>query len=209
MNELTLILVDPKATLCNAWETYFEGLPNIEIVNGYFEQLTDYDCMVSAANSFGLMDGGVDLAIVRYFGGDLMYRVQNQIKEEYLGEQPVGTAMIVETGHEHHPYLAHTPTMRIPMPIAHTDNVYLAMWAMLNAVHKFNKSGQGVIKKIACPGLGTATGKVPMPEAAHQMSLAYKHYLHPPQRLDWTLATERQEKIIYGGDLGFHFPPKE
>jgi len=44
-------------------------------VNGKFEELKQFDCMVSAANSFGLMDGGVDLAIICYFGVELMDRV--------------------------------------------------------------------------------------------------------------------------------------
>ena len=71
--------------------------------------------MVSAANSFGLMDGGVDLAITRFFGVQLMERVQAHILQEYLGEQPIGTSFTIETGHPKHPFVAHTPTMRVPM----------------------------------------------------------------------------------------------
>ena len=36
--------------------------------------------------------------------------------------------MIVETGHTSHPYLAHTPTMQVPLNIRNTQNVYNAMW---------------------------------------------------------------------------------
>src|SRR5262245_9883466 len=100
MNELRLILVDPKKVLCDAFRERFKSLPNVEVVMGLFEQLPVYDCMVSAANSFGLMDGGVDAAITRFFGDGLQERVQSRILEEYLGEQPVGTSLIVET---HHP----------------------------------------------------------------------------------------------------------
>ncbi|ECE9311446.1 phage tail protein, partial [Salmonella enterica subsp. enterica serovar Napoli] len=35
--------------------------------------------MVSTANSFGLMDGGVDAAITAYFGPQLQERVQRNI----------------------------------------------------------------------------------------------------------------------------------
>lgn len=66
MQQIKLFLVDPKPVLCAAWEKHFQGLPHVEVVNGYFEQLLEFDCMVSAANSFGLMDGGVDLAIVKF-----------------------------------------------------------------------------------------------------------------------------------------------
>lgn len=205
MEKLKLILVDPKPDLCAAWKTHFEGLSNVEIVNGRFEKLPEFDCMVSAANSFGLMDGGVDLAIIRFFGRPLEQRVQAYIIENYLGEQPIGTSFIIETGHEKHPFIAHTPTMRIPMTIALTDNVYVAMWAMLLAVHHHNLSNARKIETIACPGLGTATGQVPSEEAARQMALAYRNFLNPPGAISWRYADGRQEKIGRGGDLGIMF----
>jgi hypothetical protein len=65
---MQLILVDPNTELCEAWRRHFAQLPDVEIVNDYFEQLKRFDCLVSAANSFGLMDGGVDLAIARFYG---------------------------------------------------------------------------------------------------------------------------------------------
>lgn len=136
-----------------------------------------------------------------------MRRVQERIFEEYLGEQPVGTSMIVETQHPKHPYLAHTPTMRIPMRISRTDNVYLAMWAMLRTVHFHNKTAARKIEITACPGLGTGTGKVPYRQAARQMALAYKNYLKPPLYLNWGMASERQGEIIYGGDDGCEISP--
>ena len=203
---MKLILVDLKVALCEAWKAYFQDLPDVEIINNRFENVPEYDCMVSAANSFGLMDGGVDGAITAYFGDDLMRQVQSRILDEYVGEQPVGTSMIVETHHPRHPFLAHTPTMRIPMDISHTDNVYLAMWAMLVAVHNHNKYADRKINTILCPGLGTSTGRVPYREAARQMALAYKNYLNPPKYIDWRDVTERQVKIRMGGYDGFRFP---
>jgi O-acetyl-ADP-ribose deacetylase (regulator of RNase III) len=208
MNEIQLVLVGPDPELCLAWLKHFSGLPNVEIVTARFEQLPVFDCMVSAANSFGLMDGGVDAAITRFFGVELMKRVQNRILEKYLGEQPVGTSMIVETNHPKHPFIAHTPTMRVPMEIAHTDNVYRAMWAMLLAVRQHNQQSERDINIVACPGLGTATGGVPYPEAARQMALAYRNFLNPPRAIDWDLASGRQSQIRYGGDHGSALPPE-
>jgi len=208
MHDLRLILVDPKPALCLAFQNNFAGLPGVEIVTGYFEELPEFDCMVSAANSFGLMDGGVDGAITQFFGRTLMERVQQRILSEFLGEQPVGTSLIVETGHSKHPFIAHTPTMRVPMPIAHTDNVYLAMWAMLMAVRWHNQRAERHIHIIACPGLGTRTGQVPYPEAARQMSIAYRNFLHPPPYIDWEFAQRRQLEIRLGGDMGLVIPPE-
>jgi O-acetyl-ADP-ribose deacetylase (regulator of RNase III) len=208
MTALKLVLVDPKPAMCLAWSRHFDGLPDVEVVAAYFEGIPQFDCVVSAANSFGLMDGGVDAAIIRFFSPALMDAVQGRILDEYRGEQSVGTSMIVETGHPEHPFIAHTPTMRVPMEIAHTDNVYRAMWAMLLAIRWHNRRHARPIETVVCPGLGTGVGRVPFSEAARQMALAYGHYLQPPRSIDWRFADTRQERIRYGGDLGCAIPPE-
>ncbi|NES17510.1 MAG: phage tail protein [Symploca sp. SIO3E6] len=195
---MKLILVAPNSQLFAAFQKHFSYLPNIEIVNNYFEWLPEFDCLVSPANSFGMMDGGMDAAIIRFFGHSLMTKVQQYILKEFLGEQPVGTSFIVETGHPKHPFLAHTPTMRVPMSIAGTDIPYVAMWAMLLAVRRYNQSSDRTIDTVACPGLGTGIGRVPYPEAARQMALAYDNFLHPPKFLNCIVAAERQLQIWEG-----------
>ena len=70
-----LVLVDLEAELCQEFSKVFNGVENVEVVNGPFEKV-NFDCIVSAANSFGLMDGGVDGAITGYFGEQMMKRVQ-------------------------------------------------------------------------------------------------------------------------------------
>ena len=57
-----------------------------------------------------------------------------------------------------HPFVAHAPTMRVPMNIQGTDHVYLAMWAALTSAHRHNRSESRKIDCLACPGLGTGTG---------------------------------------------------
>ena len=58
------------------------------------------------------MTAGIDAAVVRFFGEPLMQRVQHRIMDEFFGEQPVGTAFVLSTGHPAVPFLAHAPTMR-------------------------------------------------------------------------------------------------
>ncbi len=195
---MKLILVAPDSLLAAAFCTHFNYLPNVEIVNDYFEWLPSFDCLVSPANSFGMMDGGMDAAIINFFGSSLMERVQERILADYLGEQPVGTSMIVETGHLKHRFLAHTPTMRVPMSIIGTDIPYVAMWAMLLSVRCHNQHAQYKISSIACPGLGTGIGRVPYSEAARQMALAYDHFLYPPKHLNCFVAASRQLLIWEG-----------
>lgn len=143
------------------------------------------------SNPFRIMDGGFDLALVNYFGHELMKRVQDKIMAEYAGEQPVGTCLIVETGNKKYPYLAHTPTMRIPRIIKEYDTVYNAMRAMLLAVRKHSD-----IKTVLCTGLGTATGKVPPAVAAKQMYMAYKSVMQSPQQMDWNTAVNIEQNLL-------------
>ena len=64
-----------------------------------FKFLTqDYDCLVSPANSFGLMDGGADYSISFHLAGgpgDLVPHVQKALMDRYAGQQPVGTSFLI------------------------------------------------------------------------------------------------------------------
>ena len=197
---MKLILVAPNPALTMAFQEYFYYLPDVEVINNSFEEVSNYDCLVSPANSFGLMDGGIDAAIIQYFGKELMIEVQKNILTEYLGEQPVGTCLIVETKHPKHPFLAHTPTMRVPMSVKGTDIPYVAMWAMLLEVRRHNLHQKRKIESVLCPGLGTGIGKVPYTEAARQMALAYDHFVYPPTSINTFFAAERQLQIWEGGN---------
>lgn len=195
--DFQLLLVDVQGELCEHWKAAFQNYPLVDVQQGYFQIIQEFDCLVSPANSFGLMDGGIDLAIRNYFGMQLQYRVQKIIQRDFYGEQPVGTSILVETGHEQHPFLAHTPTMRVPMDISGTDNVYNAFFAVLRAIANHNKNPKLLkISKVLCPGLGTATGRVPLKEAARQMALAYQHFRKPPTNMTWENLQARHHRIV-------------
>ncbi|GAA0728481.1 hypothetical protein GCM10009430_37690 [Aquimarina litoralis] len=70
-----ITLIDLQKELCDEWKKSFKEFPEVQIVNGKFELVREFDCLVSPANSFGLMDGGIDLAIRNYFGMKLQYNV--------------------------------------------------------------------------------------------------------------------------------------
>ena len=165
-------------------------------MNGKFENEREFDCLVSPTNSFGLMDGGIDLAIRNYFGMKIQYNTQKLIQKEFYGEQPIGTSIIVLTENEYHPFLAHTPTMRVPTNISQTENVYYAFFAMLVAVANYNKNKPGQIKKVLCPGLGTATGRMTPQESARQMAIAYRNFLKPTKNMNWENLNKRHKEII-------------
>lgn len=200
-----LILVDINPPLVDALTAAFFLFDDVTVRLDCFQHLQDFDCLVSPANSFGLMDGGVDAAIREYFGEQLEKRVQEHIRTHYDGEQPVGTSFIVPTGHPDHPFLAHTPTMRAPKDVRGTDNPYLAMKAMLRAVWDYNQSADArPIRSVACTGLGTFVGKVTPASAAEQMKLAYENFLEPvPARMTWRWANQRDravDRAVHSGD---------
>ena len=197
-DQLQLILTAPNPSLFTAFQEYFSRFSYVSITSERFEWIPTFDCLVSPANSFGMMDGGIDAAITQFFGVSLERRVQDHILEDYLGEQPVGTSFIIETGHSKHPFLAHTPTMRVPMSIKDTDIPYTAMWAMLLAVRQHNKTSQRKIKRVVCPGLGTGIGRVAYCEAARQMAIAYDYFRNPPKMINTFVAASRQLQIWEG-----------
>lgn len=135
---INLIIVHPERETCDAFAERFAGLPNVDVQQRRFEHLAPLDCFVTAGNSYGIMTAGIDAAVVGFHGEELMHRVQDRIRNEYLGEQPVGTAFIEPTGNAAYPYIAHAPTMRTPGVIAGTDKVYCAAWAALLAVYRHN-----------------------------------------------------------------------
>lgn len=197
---IDLWLIHPDADMCDAFRARFDGLPRVSVMQSRFEDLPPHDCFVTAANSFGIMNAGIDAAVVRFHGEDLMRRVQFRIMDEYLGEQPIGTSFIESTGTPDYPFIAHSPTMRVPGSIEATDKVYAATWASLIAVYRHKTQHQSDIQTVAFPAMGAGFGGVPYTEVARQMSVAYRHYLRPPHRMDWDMVANRQRAIHYDGD---------
>ena len=197
---LSIWLIHPDADACAAFSSRFAGLPDVRVVRSRFEDLDPHDAFVTAGNAFGIMTAGVDAAVVRVLGQDIMRRVQERIQDEFLGEQPVGTAFVLPTGHAACRFLVHAPTMRVPGSIAGTDKVYVATWAALLAVYRHNVAEEEKIRTLALPAMGTGFGGVSYDEATRQMAAAYDHYLHPPHRLDWDTVVERHKAISYDGN---------
>jgi O-acetyl-ADP-ribose deacetylase (regulator of RNase III) len=135
------------------------------------------DAIVSPANSFGFMDGGIDALYTYQFGDGLQQRLQARIAEEHGGELPVGMAVIVPTQHPDIPWCISAPTMRVPRDVAETVNAYLAFRAALRAVLAHNAAGLPRISTLLCPGLATAVGHMPVARCARQMRVAWDHVL--------------------------------
>jgi O-acetyl-ADP-ribose deacetylase (regulator of RNase III) len=167
-----IFLRDLSKIMASVWHTVFDGYSDIDVSCGDIFDL-QADAIVSPANSFGFMDGGIDLAYSRYFGWDLQRRLQSVIRKNYYGELPVGNAVLIETGSKNIKYLISAPTMRLPQDISETLNAYLAFRAVLIEIIEFNESNDNKIESVLCPGLGTLTGSLPPMACAIQMKKAY------------------------------------
>lgn len=202
--KIELWLINPNFQVCQALKKGFQSLPFHKVIQCRFQDLESHDCFVTAGNSFGMMNAGIDAAVIAFHGHDLMKRIQHRIIKEYLGEQPVGTCFIESTNNPEYPFVAHAPTMRVPSGIDGTDNVYKATWAALiainqhNVAQKLNENKQ--IKSVVFPAMGAGFGGVSPHEVARQMALAYKNCLHPPDKIDWDFIAARNKAILHDGN---------
>lgn len=166
---MRLIFVDKNPEVVKMLRTIF---PQCEAQVGDLDQvpLGSYDVLFTPGNSYGLMDGGFDLAVRNRFP-DSEKLVQKCISEEYGGMLPVGAAVAV-TFTPSPIQLVYAPTMQVPMQIVGTNNIYLAFLAACRQVKKFPNSG-GLT--VLSSGFGTEAGGMPYLCAAQQMRMAYEH----------------------------------
>ena len=170
---LRIILCDPHLPVVEAWQCYFTGLPDVSVLCDNIFTL-EADALVSPANSFGRMDGGLDAQIVEFFGEEIEEEVQQRIRDRHDGELLVGQAEVIITNASQFPFLVVAPTLRVPQNIARTVNPYLAFRAALRTVLEFNSLHGGLIQTLVVPGLGTDNGFMPPLRAARQMRAAYE-----------------------------------
>jgi O-acetyl-ADP-ribose deacetylase (regulator of RNase III) len=126
------------------------------------------DAAVSPANSFGMMDGGIDLAYSNKWGWGVQAALQAMISARPMGELLVGEALIVPTGDEGIRFCISAPTMRLPAPIHDPVDVFLASKAAFLAARTAG------FERLLMPGMGTLTGRVPPALAANLMLNAYQ-----------------------------------
>jgi O-acetyl-ADP-ribose deacetylase (regulator of RNase III) len=173
---MQIILADLQTPVIAAWNTAFATAADVRIHHGSIFEV-DADALVSPANSFGFMDGGLDYLISEFFGWHVQERLQSVIRAKHHGELVVGAAEIVATDHLHIPYVISAPTMRVPMILGRdTVNIYLATRAVLLLI-KFGRFADGapiadVVKSVVFSGLGTGVGRVPPFICARQMRQA-------------------------------------
>lgn len=194
--KVTYLFRDIKEQMVSAWEKQFKDYGDrVQISCGdIFDGGPVADALVSPANSFGFMDGGIDLVYTNLFGWQMQERLQKVIREDKNGEVLVGDAVIIPAydkepsdelkselnktgvcGGQPIKYLISAPTMRVPKDVIDTTNAFLAFRAVILAVNKHNSNPDNEpIRSVLCPGLGTAVGRMPFDRCAYQMLQAFE-----------------------------------
>lgn len=200
-----IILTAVETPLFMAWQEYCGDLEGVTL---HHDSILDVECdaVVSPANSFGFMDGGIDMLYSWHFGWQVQERLQQKIVEKHHGELLVGTAEIVETDNERIPFVIAAPTMRVPL-ILHPDTThpYLAARAVLlllkhGVFTDGNYAGERIgdyVQRVAFPGLGTGVGHVHPRLCARQVRAAIEDVLLYPKPFptSWRDAQERHQRL--------------
>ena len=172
---MKIILCATQSHLATAWQDRIGSrlAATVRVEEGDILSL-DVTAVVSPANSFGFMDGGLDGVYTRFFGPQLQQRLQHMIREQADGELLVGQALLVETGHPRIGWCISAPTMRVPTLLDTPLPAYLATRA---AVRCALAAG---LECVAIPGMGTGTGGLAPREAAAAMLWGIRDALYPP-----------------------------
>ena len=188
--------VEVNMHMCEALSYYFkEEIESGEVavhntdLETFLEENKHIDTIVTAGNSFGIMDGGLDFFVRRYYrnkGEDIESIVRYDILSEFNGEQPVGTAMIVFPNLQL-PKLVHTVTMRYPMRLYDISHIRDCMrLSLFQAYENFGKN-------ITMPSFGAGTGSNDYDLCAKYMKQGYDNFYNCKMPNNWE---EVNEKIL-------------
>jgi O-acetyl-ADP-ribose deacetylase (regulator of RNase III) len=158
----------------------------------------DADAIVSPANSFGWMDGGLDAQLTEKYGAGLEDVVRRRITDEWGGELPVGCALTAPLPGARPSFLIVAPTMRVPMRLpADSINSYLAIRAAIREAQRLAVQRGIDTFELALPAMGTGIGGIGAASFARQAIAAVKAELQHVPPTDWWDAS-RQHQLLSG-----------
>lgn len=174
---LRLVLCAVEDPLAEAWASVADGRREVYTHRGSTLDVPA-EAVVSPANSYGWMRGGIDAVYAHAFLS-VEQHVRSAVLAYHGGELPVGQAVIVPTDAAAPAWLICAPTMREPGELLPPDTVHPYLAA--RAVFKLWRYGRleddrpvrAVVSTIAMPGLGTGIGGVPPAVCARQVMAAW------------------------------------
>ena len=146
-----------------------------------------YDVCVSTANSYGEIQGGIDMKYYMSLGGKkLQQYIYNVIMKNYAGEILVGESCLIDLNKVREladqdndnttdvlpRYLLLCPTMTLPGDVSNTRNAYYFTRAMIRGLKNMQRVGIK-FKTVICPVPCVAVGMMDPIIAANQISIAF------------------------------------
>lgn len=182
-----LVLCAIDEPLARAWQTVVDWLDGTLRVHHGSVLDVAADAVVSPANSYGWMRGGIDAVYAQAFPA-VEQNVRSAVLAYHGGELPIGQALVVPTGEPAPAWMISAPTMREPGERLPADTVhpYLAaravfrQWRDGRLEHGVELSR--VVDTIAMPGLGTGVGGVAPETCARQVAVAWTEVFGKPAR---------------------------
>ncbi len=142
----------------------------------------DAQAIVNAANSQGIMGGGVAGVIKRAAGQEVEAEAKKQ------APIPVGSAVLTSGGKTKFKGIIHAPTMPAPAMRIPAQNVAAATKAALTLADEKN------FESIAIPGMGTGIGGVAHEEAARLMVNEIRTF--PARSLRTVILVDIDEQMV-------------
>ncbi|CCM05081.1 uncharacterized protein FIBRA_07288 [Fibroporia radiculosa] len=239
--DCSFTLLDISADLVEQWRIAFEKhIPHIlgmKVITLQFKladlsgPASQFDCIVSPANSYGRLDGGhmithyafIPIDSFDFFLAEALAPAeeleaptklaQAALYRRWRGYAPPGSCTLVSLlnsscANNRHScsYIALCPTMRVPINVEwDREIVYNCVWSLLVALDEHNravKTNGGVkISRVLMPGLATGIGGISAEQCAQQMALAFKHFEDALAHPQKWSALEWDDAIDYAEDV--------
>lgn len=188
INNIKIVIIDINKENINVFSNVFKDYKNIECICGDVVKYQDVNniALISPANCFGYMNGGIDRTYSKIMYRGLENKVRNLYKQYGFEYQPnrhivkIGSSITVKIDNLSNQYLICAPTMFLPQDVSTTNNAFKAFYAVLCAI---DKSGIQ-IDTIVTPPFCTGTGKMNPVEAANQMLQAILYFMKNGRMLD-------------------------
>ena len=173
--DIKLILCDTNAVAVDAWRQQFVESPGVEVrgvdpLETTVTQTLGGAALLLPGNSFGFLDGGLELRVCEAMGMELQDRLRSRIRSEYSGELLVGQA-VIEDPEPPAPAIVYAPIWRTPQDIGATVNVFLAVKGALRTIAEAKRPE---LQTIVLPSMGVEPGGMHPLVSARQIRYGYE-----------------------------------
>ncbi len=157
----------------------------------------EVDAIVIPANSEGEMGGGVAAAI-RKSGGK---KIEKEAMD--LAPIPLGNAVVTSAGKLKCEYVIHAPTTMVPVQRTSAEKIFRAVAAALQVSTELS------IKKLAIPGMGTGTGRVPIADATKAIADAIRRFANLSNAISEIIFVDKNKELVQAMENDWNYTTPE